>query len=168
MAGNRARGSGYGSVGGAPGEEYRAEGDIPSSSGPSSRRQQWPWVRLGIVSIAVAASVGLLSASRLSSYTAPIAGDHLIDPASGGGSQNLAQNTVATAATSDEDEPHVSGSTTAAAGGDSGEDKLSFIASNEYTRRGDIIGLGYPWLQVSFRRWVSTRMRRSSFSRNSG
>lgn len=25
--------------------------------------------------------------------------------------------------------------------------ELSFVASNEYTRRGDVIGTGYPWLE---------------------
>lgn len=145
MAGNRTRGSGYGSVG-AAGEEYRAGADLPGSSGPSSRQQQRPWLRLGVAAVAVVASVGLLSASRLPSFTAPAAGDQLIDPASGGGSQNLAQDAATTAAS---DAPHVSGGTTGAVGGDSGEEELSFIASNEYTRRGDIIGLGYPWLQVS-------------------
>lgn len=158
MASSRgARGLGYGSVGGAPfGDDDRVLGGGGAgglSAVESRRQQQWPWLRVGIASIAVVATLGLLSASRLASYpsvssTAGSTAYTSVDSSSAAAA-NLAENT-ATAAGGREDAPAVSGTATASASSGPGGDaqELSFVAENEYTRRGDVIGLGYPWLQV--------------------
>ncbi|CAM9893269.1 unnamed protein product [Pylaiella littoralis] len=152
--------SSYGSLGGEHfGDDSRALGSSSSSSsgGPhflGGRKQEWPWLRIGIASIAVVATLGLLSASRLASYTSDATRTAstytLVDSSAGTtGTPNLA--------TVGGDAPGVSGTRTkkegsegggaagAAQGGDAGGPL--FVAENEYTRRGDVVGLGYPWLQ---------------------
>lgn len=132
MAGSRARGLGYGSLGGSP---LREESRAPTSAPPEGRQQpHWSWLRVGIASIAVIASLGLLSASRLTSSSSALDSTATNNPA-------LAEGTAKG------DPPQVVG-TGASAVGSGGEDDLTFVASNEYTRRGDIVGRGYPWLQV--------------------
>eukprot|EP00903_Cladosiphon_okamuranus_P011690 g10995.t1 len=135
MAGNRARGLGYGSLPGPPIEdEHLAHTGGPT---PSEVRQQQhgSWLRVGIASIAVVASLGLLSASRFT--------------ASPGGSFGLEagiSNEAAGAAYGDAPQfTETPGASVVGSEGD--EDLLSFVASNEYTRRGDVVGRGYPWLQ---------------------
>lgn len=167
MASSRARSLGYGSLGGAPfdDDDNRAFGSSSHSSGgggPSTstleegnRKQQWPWLRIGIASIAVVATLGLLSASRLASYPGDASSstaNTLVDPSAAANREpNLAETSAAAAASGSggDGAPEVSGTAAAAAeeaGGDAGG--LSFTAANEYTRRGDVVGLGYPWLQV--------------------
>lgn len=137
MAGSRARGLGYGSVGGSPqGDDYRAHNSGLTPAAESRQQQQHrSWLRVGIASIAVVASIGLLSASRWT---------HSASSASGLGDETLAGTG------GKGDAPQVGVGTTAGASavGSEGEKELSFVASNEYTRRGDVVGLGYPWLQV--------------------
>lgn len=150
MAGSsRARGPGYGSL--AP-----PSGDIDNSNNSSSggnssshhasegRRQSRPWLRLCIASVAVVAALGLLRSSAPTNSASP-GGNHLIDPSAG---SNLAEDTAYRVA----DAPQVSAETSAAGAGGAGapseEEELSFVAWNDYTRRGDVVGLGYPWLQV--------------------
>lgn len=137
MAGNRARGLGYGSVGGTGLQDENRAG-YTSGPNPSEARQQQhgSWLRVGIASIAVVASLGLLSASRITNSPSSSFG---LDP----GTSNEA------GAAAYGDPPQFTGTPGASAVGSEGEkDHLSFVASNEYTRRGDVIGRGYPWLQV--------------------
>lgn len=144
---SRARGSGYGSLGGSRLGDGNSSsgGGTGKSTAEGSRHQRRPWLRACIASVAVVAALGLLRASRPVSR-APT-GDHLTDPSAG--------SFVAEGAEEADDAPHASAFTPAveraserAAAPDAGEERFSFVASNEYTRRGDIVGLGYPWLQV--------------------
>lgn len=132
---SRARGLGYGTLGGSPpGEASRAH--TPEQGGQQQHRS---WLRVGIASIAVVASFGLLSASR---FTQSPSSSYGLGDQAGADNQALAGAAKA-------DAPQVTGTPGAsAAGSDEGEEGLSFVASNEYTRRGDVVGRGYPWLQV--------------------
>eukprot|EP00752_Nemacystus_decipiens_P012221 g10835.t1 len=136
----RARGIGYGALGGSspPGEE--ATNRAPTPAEVRQQQQHGSWLRVGIASIAVVASLGLLSASRFVSQS----------PSSsyGLGNQAAADDQAVAGTATKGDAPQVTGTPGASAVGSSdGEEHLSFVASNEYTRRGDVIGRGYPWLQ---------------------
>lgn len=165
---SRAHGLGYGSLGQPPlGDDD--SGNNSSGSHPG-RRQSWPWLRVCIASVAVVAALGLLRSSSPTSSAAPPGGNHLIDPSA---ESNLAQDTAYRV-----DTPRVSGDTSAAAAAaGAGEEELAFVASNEYTRRGDVVGLGYPWLEVwevsccgTFLRggvgWNRSKESRAVFSRS--
>ncbi len=138
MANNRPnRGLGYGALEGSPLNPDRGPSGPPT---PETRKRQWPWLRVGIASVAVVASLGLLSASRFTGSTSveSLTADN--NPAA----EQLS------ASGSAEGTPRVSGKTgqAAEAPSGSGDEEITFVASNEYTRRGDTIGRGYSWLEV--------------------
>lgn len=140
-----ARPLGYGSVAG-----YSVRGE---RSDTPRQQPRWSWLRVGIASVAAVATLGFLSASRLVSTPSPAAGgNHLIDPSAA--NQELAQTAAGRG-----NSPHVSNKpvSSGAAGGTGSasllteqeqQEELSFVARNDYTRRGDVVGRGYPWLEV--------------------
>jgi len=139
MANNRPnRGPGYGALEGAVLVPDRAPIGSPT---PEDRKRQWPWLRVGIASVAVVASLGLLGASRYTGSTlVESAKDNTPSAAGQLGTSGSAQGT-----------PRVAGKTGQAQEAPvvgSGEEEITFVASNEYTRRGDTIGRGYKWLEV--------------------
>lgn len=133
MAGSsRARWLSYGSLGGS----LLGDAEYRATTSDPTRlearqKQHWSWLRVGIASIAAVAGLGLLSASRLTSSSS-------------------------SSAFAEVDAPQVMGTT-----GSQGEEDLTFVASNEYTRRGDVVGRGYPWLQVRMYRCHSTNRKPS-------
>lgn len=142
----------------------------PPPSGGSSARFSW-W-RAGIIvaaaATALSATVGLVHLASFSGIAQPPVRSGTMRPAEGApefSEQLEAQSTTrqgkpdqaaASAAsgadgtqqvhTAPSNEPRVA-ATAATPGVDTDLPSLSFVALNEYTRRGDVVGVGYPWLQ---------------------
>lgn len=122
----------------------------PASSPTAAASERgWSWWRVGVIAavaataLAAAGSVVRLATSEIAAETTTLGSaegrSSLLTPP-----RLVGQSPDETAASKTAG-PRVAGGTPTA----STDDELAFVALNEYTRRGDVVGLGYPWLHGS-------------------
>lgn len=140
--------------------------DVPSSAG-------WSWWRAGLVTAAIAtvlsATVGMIHFASYTGTEQPLGGsfsEGFAEKATGTSVKAAAvrddadlvhsvrqETTTATATTLVRNAPQVQqtaeehGQHLPAAAKEEYAEELAFTASNAYNRRGDSIGVGYPWLE---------------------
>lgn len=116
-------------------------------------REGLSWRRMGTIAVAATALSVAFSMSNLGSHLSA-AGENssVIDPTSNGGADigagSLSAKTSQLVAQQEQVAgPSVMETEATAAVVEATSEELSFVAMNDYTRRGDVVGLGYPWLE---------------------
>ena len=119
-----------------------------ASPSRASERKRWSsWWRVGTITVAATALSVAFSMSNLGSYSSA-ADSAMLGATSNGGSVDAGKpSQLAQQQQQQQRAGPTIMETEAAAEVAATSEELSFVAMNDYTRRGDIVGLGYSWLE---------------------